>query len=639
MSYLNPTAFWFAAAAAPLIVAFLIRRYRRQRVVSSVVIFRRMAAHTTVRRRFATPQNLVALLLSLLALSGLVLALAQPQGTSIDPRNYILVLDVSASMKTVEDGETESRLIRAQQEIEEFVADLNPDDQLALLTSGVGGSVLVGWTTDPEAVVDALPRARAGGAGTGIAETFDIADAMCQFPESTEIIWVSDGAGQPASVTDCPVRFVRVGEPADNLAISGFSVREADALGLNEVYLAVHNGSDEVREVPVELKLDQTLFEVLVFEVPPRTTLEQVSRIGLPPGDVLQATISADTEGNALPDDDVAYAALRPGARVQATLITEHPRTFLADALSLHPRVDLSIVSPTEVDPAAGPIDLVVIDSAYEGELPKSSHLLVFDAEAERFGLNTSGTVTSPDIIRWTFDDPLFRFVTLNGVHLGGARATTLPDGAVSLADMGDGPLIFRMAVGETEGLFFTFHPDRSDLPLRVAFVNMVANIVEWAQPIEGLGISASVALGERLGATTESFTLVSVGQAGDIRLAANEAIDRPGVYRLETTEGISRGLVAANLFSSAEADLEPASMLGIGAASGWPEAFTAERFPWWILAAAAIGLVCIEWLLPGLLALAYRRRRSASLDRAVGGKPKASIPTANPRVAAAGSE
>ena len=639
MSYLNPMAFWFAAAAAPLVVAFLIRRYRRHRVVSSVVIFRRMAAHTTVRRRFATPQNLVALLLSLLALCALVLALAQPQGTSIEARNYILVLDVSASMKTVEDGESESRLVRAQQEIEEFVESVNSQDQLALLTSGVSGSVLVGWTAEPDAIVAALPRARAGGAGTGIAETFDIADAMCQFPDSTEIVWISDGAGQPASTTDCPIRFVRVGESADNLAISGFSVREADALGLNEVYLAVHNGSDEVREVPIELKLDETLFEVLVFEVAPRTTLEQVSRVGLPPGDVLRASISADAEGNTLPDDDVAYAALRPGARVQAVLITEHPRTFLADALSLHPRVDLSIVNPAEIEPNMGPIDLVVIDSAYDGELPNSSHILVFDAEAERFGLNTSGTVTNSDIIRWTFDDPLFRFVTLNGVHLGGARATTLPDGATSLADMGDGPLIFRMPVGESEGLFFTFHPDRSDLPLRVAFVNMVANIVEWAQPIEGLGISASVALGERLGTTSEDFSLVPVGEADGLRLTSTEPIQTPGVYRLETAEGISRGLVSANLFSSAEADLEPSSLLGIGAANGWPEAFSAERFPWWMLAAAAIGLLCVEWLLPGLLALAYRRRRSALLDKAVGGKPKASIPTANPRVTAVGSE
>jgi hypothetical protein len=393
------------------------------------------------------------------------------------------------------------------------------------------------------------------------------------------------------------------------------TVRQADALGLNEIYLAVHNASDHEREITVELLLDGMLVDVVDATVAAHTTVERLSRLPLPPGDVMEARLDVEGE-NVLTSDDVAFAVLKPGARVQTLLLTEHPTTFVAEALMLHPRVDLSTASPEALPAVTGTFDLIVIDTGYEGPLPEAEHLIVLDAGAQRLGLQTDGSVTNPDIIRWSFDHSLFRFVNLDDIHIAGATATVLPEGAVALVDMADGPLVFELEHEGRDVIVFTFHPDSSDLVLRVAFVNMMANLVEWAQPPSLGHLAANVGIGERLGEEGSDLSVVAIAGPAPSLLPgfrADQPIPAAGVYRLETSDGITRGLVSANLFSVAEAEVEPVTRLGVGAAYGWPEVFRTEEFPWWMLVAAAIGLIALEWLLPLLMTLAFtisRRRR-----------------------------
>lgn len=611
MSFLNPWVLWLGLAAVPLVGAFLLRRYRRRVDVSSVVIYRRMAQMSHVRRRFALPHHLVALLLSILAMAALLMAASHPQGSEIEPRQYIVVIDTSASMGAVEPGHTSNRLGRGVDALGEFVDDLNEHDQLALIAAGPEAGMVVGWTHQHELVPEAAANLSALGTGAGLRDALEIADALCRAPDTTEIVLVSDGASGHVPSTNCPIRFVKVGDTAANLAIVGFTVREADGLGLKEIYLAVHNGSDEAREINVQLELDSILFDVVAFEVEAGSTVEHLRRIPLPPGEVLRAALIDDGEqADALTVDDEAFAVLRPISPVNALLITSFPTTFLAEALRIHPRVALTVQAPEAVDPAAGPFDLIVVDSAYPGDLPEAPRLLVFNSQYERFGFNTSGTVRTPHIIRWSFDDPLFRFVNLDGAHLSAATATTLPDDAQSLADMGDGPLIFAAERDGRSLMFFTFHPDQSDLPLRVAFVNMVANLVEWAQTERHAAGLDMLVTGQRLPSDL-SLQLLSTTNPLAPALAPGDEVRESGVLRVMSADGVDRGLVAANLFSPQEAAIEPIQRLGIGAAYGWPESMKAEAFPWWMLAAAAIGLLLLEWLLPLLNWFAGRERKT----------------------------
>jgi hypothetical protein len=642
MSVANPWAAWLALAALPLFVAFLIRRWRRRRTVPSVVIYRRLLAQTASRSRFARPHHLVALLLTMLALAALILAALQPIGFEVPPRKYVIVLDSSASMGARELGMESTRFTRVVMELAEFLNRLNPADEVALITAGTEATLELGWTRSHDTVLTALTGRRPLGAGTGMSDAVRIADALCQDRNLTEILLVSDGGSLALPPFQCPMRHIPVGESADNVAITGFTVREADALGLNEVYVAVHNAAAGARDVTLSLELDGHLIDVQSLPVAPHTTVERLLRVALPAGgEQLVARVVIDHE-NALTEDDVAYAVLRPGARVRTLLLTSYPTTFLAEALRLHPRVDLTVVPPEGLAGVTGPFHLLVIDAPYAGPLPRSEHVVVLDAGASMLGLTTSGTVNNPEIIRWSFDHPLFRFVNLDGVRISRATATQLPVGATSLMDMPDGPLAFELEDGGQKLLYFTFHPDRSDLPLRVAFVNLVANLVEWAQPFDARDLRSSIGTGERLATVMPGLTLVplSGGPRDGRSVDARDPVPAPGVYQLVGGDGTARGLVAANLFSTAEADLQPQRRLGVRAVSGWPQIYRTEAFPWWWLVLAALGLVALEWVLPGLLGLEYRirKRREERAQRRAHAQPNRAAEPKPATARAAGS-
>jgi hypothetical protein len=97
-------------------------------------------------------------------------------------------------------------------------------------------------------------------------------------------------------------------------------------------------------------------------------------------------------------------------------------------------------------------------------------------------------------IIRWDFDAPMFRYVDLRDLII---QRTNVVSGGRSIAESGSGSLISRAiwprvepgGPGPTGGadreLIVTgFSVDDTDLTLRAAFPNLVANFVDWSAPV-----------------------------------------------------------------------------------------------------------------------------------------------------------
>ena len=146
MSLGSPLFLGLLALSVPIFVFFLSRRKVKQVQVSSVQIYRVLLTNRPTRRSFSTLRHLLALLLTLMALGLLVLALIDLRGSADGPRDFVVVLDTSASMGAVEDGQSASRWERAVDELEGFIRDLNDEDRVALVTSGPAPAVAVGFT-------------------------------------------------------------------------------------------------------------------------------------------------------------------------------------------------------------------------------------------------------------------------------------------------------------------------------------------------------------------------------------------------------------------------------------------------------------------------------------------------------------
>lgn len=483
MNPATPIAFALFGLALPLVAAYFHRRRRTPMRVPSAVLFRIIAGQTTpTSRAIAKPRHLLSLLLVLLALAGLVSAIVDLQRDGEEPRSYVVVLDTSASMGAKEVGEEKTRLERAIDELQAAAGRLGPQDRLALITTGEQTTVRVGLTEDHARVIEVARELEPGGTSQAAAGALRIADAMCKANPDSAIILFSDGVGVDAPSTQCAIEHVAVGRIGPNVGITGFSVREADALGLAEVYVAVTADRIEAGEVEVALELDGNLVDVIPVDVPASGEAKRVHRIPMPPGKRVVARLQKSGE-DVLAADDTASAPRRLGGRVRALLVSTSRLSFTAEALRLHPRVDLTVIGPHDSVPDDG-YDLLVLETPRPSpELPVAPRVLAFGAAAAELGLRERGIAEAPEIVRWSFDNPLFRFVSFDEVGLPEATIFETADDVTALVDSDKGPLAVRTVVGERDVVAFGFLPQESDFVLRVGFVNLIANVVEWAVP------------------------------------------------------------------------------------------------------------------------------------------------------------
>lgn len=560
MSASFPFALAALVLAVPLVAAYLHRRRRVEKRVPSLLLLRVIAGTSRpTRRAWSRPRHLVSLVLVLLALVGLVLALVDLHDEHDRPRDFVVVFDTSASMGA-SDGST--RLQHGIEAVDTALGALRPGDRVALVTTGAQTLVRVGLTEDHGRVREVLGTLTPEGGSQGAAAALRIADAICRAGEDGSIVLVSDLVGVDIPATSCPVEHIAVGRDGPNAGIVALSVREADALGLSEIHVGLTSTMGRVQEVELTLDVDGAVVDVLSLDLPANGEIEKLHRVPLPPGERVGARITHLRE-DALVEDDAASVARQAGGRVAVLLVAQTRLSFTAEALRLHPRVDLRVIGPQDALAPEERFDLVVLEADYQaGPLPFAPKLVAFGTTPTRLGALASGKVESPEILRWSYDHPLFRFVDLQNLDITEALVLAPTEEQTSLLDIEAGSLAVTGRFDGRDMVYLAFSPVASDLVLRVAFVNFMANLVEWAAP--------------------------------------------PPPERDDARQGV---------LSLTESHLAPPPKHG-DAAPRFAAGTLAGAPLWTWLAIAALFALVVEWLLPALVAAVVRLRARASSRR-----------------------
>ena len=185
-------------------------------------------------------------------------------------------------------------------------------------------------------------------------------------------------------------------------------------------------------------------------------------------------------------------------------------------------------------------------------------------------------------------------------------------------------PLLFSGSVEGRPLAVLAFDLRRSDLPLRVAFPVLLANLVEQLAPGVRTGqLPAVIAPGEPLPLSLPAGALAAVvvdSNGKETRLPQLEGgkppiftgTAAPGAYHLyaEMADGERQLLsrFAANLFDAQESTIAPRPTLASGSVGGSSTAAApAVRQEWWRWpAAVALALLLAEWLVQYRGGLAY---------------------------------
>ena len=479
MTFAHPWAGALVGLALPIVAMYLYKLHRDRRPIASALLVRILRDDRPASRRAQRSLRYrLSLALTLLALAAAVIALLGPRGAAGRGQRVVIVVDRSASMGTRDSGGL--RLASAAALVQQITERADAEDEVALLAAGGDGGVVVPPTrshADVIAAASLMATQGARGDNRDDALVFRIADGLCRDRERTSLIVISDGAGLVLPPVQCKLSVLPVGRDAENVGITALSARALDGLGLYDVHVAVASTATTERHVDVALSAGGEVLEAVALAVPPKGDAERTLRITVDRPGALVAQLPG---GDALPLDDRAELALADAGPVSVLLVTARPHSLVSEAMQLHPRVKLTLVDPDHVP--GGSFDLIVLEDAPKRPLPASPHVVALGVSAGADApVQPADAVSVRAVVRWDYDAPWFRYVDLHDLIIAKAR---LVSGGQSVVDTEAGALVAKATWGNRELVVTGFAIDETDLVLRAAFPNLVANLIDWATPV-----------------------------------------------------------------------------------------------------------------------------------------------------------
>jgi Ca-activated chloride channel family protein len=633
MSLLAPLALIGGLILAPIIVAMYLLKLRREdRPVSSTFLWQRMVRDVEANAPWQKLRRNILLLLQLLLLALLVFALARPffRTAGIAGRNLIVIIDRSASMSATDVAP--SRLDAAKRQAIALIDQLPDGGRATVIAAGGQMDVPAAATTDRRQLRQAIngitPR---NGGGSDLSQALTLASALAAREAESEVAIISDGNVKipPDLKVPATVRYFPIGARRDNVAISALALQPGPA-GQTLFAQATNYGPDPVTR-RMDIYLDGSLFNAYELDLPAGRDQAIVVDV---PAQVAIAEARLASEGDqaadALPLDDRAWAAGSGGSATTVRIVGPG-NTFLERALGLLPgiRVTLAPTSTTTFTETAAQVPLTIFDRVVPPTLPAGNLLFIAPPRSTEF-FSVTGELEFPPLRPAPGEDPLLRNVSLSEVSV--LKAARLVPGAWArtVVDSDGGPLL---AAGEKDGrrvVVLAFDLRNSDLPLQVAFPLLISNVVSYLAPGSGADATQLVP-GQPLAIPVDKTVTevrltrpdgqelpleVTRGPTGDGQ-AIYADTDALGVYTVEQRAGdqvLARQRYTVNLFSAEESRIARKDELNVAQMSGQQVASTGERVGrheiWRWLAAAALALLVIEWLVYQRNGIAYLRQR-----------------------------
>lgn len=657
MSLLAPLGL-AALITVPLIIVLHMRHITPpRRPVPSLRFWEAANPRPAEERRLRRPPLTLPLVLQLAAAALLAFALARPAtaaqlaalapGLHSEPRHLLLLLDGSTSMSALTGSPPLSRWEAARQEALARLAPLREGDVATVIVMATRPQTFT--ATDDASLIDLRERLTTmpqPGGRADLDAALTLAGDLFLPNLERQIVVISDGAvtadAAVAGRAGAPIELVIAGGSGNgnqraNVAVTDIAARPSpDGNGTIGLYAAVTNFGPQALTVPVTLMGDGLEIghsDVTLDAAGGSSPLNWI----LPPG-VADVTVRID-QSDALAADNSAM--LLPGEAATATiaprilLVSDLPGA-LARALMALDNVQVSIESSDNTSViAAGGYDLIVFDrTAPPTEIvPRIETASLWIAPPVGGPFTTSEGVSDPKVTRVRAGDPLLEGVDLSGVTFGPTPNFTLAAGDEEIVGSANGPLLYRSEINGQPAVILTTDPETSNLPKRVAFPVLIANIVGALAPD---GIPAAVPLGEPLvyepraatasvqvTAPSGEVTTMPVSPVSDQTAPASVSrqiiytdTGSPGVYAVSEADESGFELGATRFVVNAghprESDLQVNDNLGATLASSVSNGAVAPRQNridlWPVLALVGLGVIVAEWIAALWPA---RRRRS----------------------------
>ena len=522
MNFLSPTSLFLFGLAIPIIALYILKLRRRREPVSTLMFWEQLFKERQTTSLFQRLKHLLSLLLQLLFLALLVLAVARPQFAFItkSARQLILIVDHSASMNAVlkldpENPDSESRLDSAKQQALQMVQGLRFMDEMTVISCHERPVIHTPFTNHQKTLRQAIESIHPTDITTDLKPAVDLAYTVAQTKPNPEIIILSDfhavseetiaqfqdaqsqsrpSEEEQSEQKEIKLHLIRIGEDSDNVGITQFRVRKSIVNAFDyETLLAVVNTSEEEKKCSVELYFNESLFDVRPYTLAPGEKKTEIFSNFTFEGGELKAVLDIT---DVLPTDNVAYATLPKRERLSVLLVTnENP--FLEKALSVDDKLNLSVMTPAEYENASKTAEVVIFDRFSPTMLGDGNYMFIHPPKTDNptddsatnpvLTWNIGESLETPIITDWERTHPILQHVHLENVLIGEAYEITPPSTAQILARSFESPVLFIDVTPNRKIVFSAINILESDLPLRIAFPVIIANMLQWFQQDQGM--------------------------------------------------------------------------------------------------------------------------------------------------------
>jgi hypothetical protein len=624
---------WALAAAVPvgIVALYFLKLKRKPLVVPSTFLWKKSIEDLHVNSFWQRLRKNILLLLQLLVATAAIFALLNPTANTVESgKRYVIALDNSASMSAIDDGV--DRLQAAKRKATEFIDSLSGNDDLQVLAFNDAARTVSTFSRNPNAVKNAIQSIGPTSRRTNLHEAFTIASGLANpltggelgkeiFTEAqpATLVVVSDGRFPKmphVTLGRLDVKYVGVGKPGDNLAITRLSARrspsEPDKVDL---FGMVQNFSTAARTATAKLTINGRAADLQRLTVNPGDEASFLFRLKLGEAAVLGVDLGVE---DALALDNVAWAVVEPPRKARVAVVGDKnlilQTAFASKALAEVAEVEFLPKETADRDLSEDQkfrgFDLAIFDRCAPKGMPNCNSILM-GAVPPSLSEGARNDVKAPAILNWNVDHPVMRYLVLDDVFI--LEAFTLPEvkGANALVETNHGAIMFTMPRGVFTDLVMTFKliddngEPKTDWPGKPSFPLFLMNALQTMSGVEN-ETKQNLQPGDSIVFRAhEGITEATVAMPGGAKRTVKRSktgtfefldTDDVGIYEVAYGDIVRR--FAVNLFDAEESKIAPSESLTVGQEQVTADvgSFIRRRELWKWLALVALALVLFEW-------------------------------------------
>ncbi len=488
MNFLNfigfsrPWAFLALIAIPIIILMYMFKQKYVKTIVPSLFLWDRATKMTESSKSFQKLKRSLLLFLHILMACLIVFALAGPYITKTDTlRNYILVIDNSMSMNSVELSKT--RLESAKEEAGNIIDGMKPGEFAAIIVMGHEPYIAANATEDKKTLKERLNSIPESFRSSDYEKTKTLINGIKENEEAMVFLFSDKNQDFQGSV------FVPIGESIPNMSVTALSYASlSESL---TVYARVGGyGYSEKAENELALYIDDEIFDVVDITV--ESDKETEIYFQNVPLDAKTLTAKL-VNGDSLKEDDLRFCCVKNTAPKKIILFTEQ-NVFLENIFSVLPNVTLYMGEEKDLETQTlSGYSLYIFDGLLPDVMPQDGHILILNPpvssenqDSERFiDVSEEFLVKSATVV----NDKLLGFIDSFNFSIYQSKNIILPEWGEVILEDGSKPLIFSGWTGDgntgQKVVVMGFDLHNTDLPLKREFPIFMYNLTTFFLPDE----------------------------------------------------------------------------------------------------------------------------------------------------------